>query len=194
MDEIDALNRLLSGHCSREGVRLVDAHGHMQDPGRPGYLDPRWDNGDGAHLNGEGYRRLGMFVASAISDLVVTGTDGAFRILCLGDSITEGYPGHINGREGNRWEPYTALLEAPGVAVTNLGQSGDTTDGMLRRLVIHLGRDGPAPDMCIVLGGTNDLFLGIPPEAVAGTLGRILALCRTRGIVPVAVTVLPVTV
>jgi len=71
-------------------------------------------------------------------------------IVAIGDSITWGFP------DGFSW---THLLEEQlGVEILNAGINGDTLEGMLSRLdqdvLVH------RPDVCIVMGGSNDAFMG----------------------------------
>ncbi|MBF0146252.1 MAG: arylesterase [Magnetococcales bacterium] len=91
-------------------------------------------------------------------------------ILCLGDSLTEGfgvasaysYPSLLQQRLIEHGLP---------IRVLNAGISGDTTQGVLRRLDPLL--DTPVL-MAIVTIGLNDAFMGIPPSAIHRTLERII--------------------
>ncbi|MGQ9582921.1 MAG: GDSL-type esterase/lipase family protein [Thermoplasmatota archaeon] len=184
MEEIVRLNELIRAHCRGEGVRLADAFKVFE--GDDGRLLREYSHGDGGHLNAAGYRRLGEFLSMELVDLLKPGA----TVACLGDSITEGYPGHINGRTGNEWEPYTRYLMRPGVRVLNLGVSGDTTEGMMVRLHRDVSRSGA--DICIVLGGVNDLLGGVPVREVFENLRAMYAELDRYRILPVAVTVLPI--
>lgn len=102
---------------------------------------------------------------------------GAFHVLCLGDSLTEGYT--LNGTE---FSPYTNTLysllsEALSIPVVvyNEGKSGDRVLGpfMHRRLMncIEEAEDADVTfDWVVVMAGINDV--GIPqttaPELYAG--------------------------
>jgi len=185
MDEILALNELIRNHCRGKRVRLVDAYVEFADA--RDHLRKEFSAGDGGHLNGEGYRHMGRFMATSLSDILKPGA----KVACLGDSITEGYPGHFNGQEETRqWEPYTHYLKRPGVKVTNFGLSGDTTEGMTRRFYRDVLRAGPT--ICIIMGGVNDLFGGIPPKEVLEALSALYADSERHQMLPVAVTVLPI--
>lgn len=85
------------------------------------------------------------------------------RILCFGDSLTEGY---YHG--GVKFHPYTLQLanlfkqmtesgEIEEVQLVNKGRSGELVHPeMAKRLPQILKDDGPY-DLVIILGGTNDL-------------------------------------
>lgn len=77
-------------------------------------------------------------------------------VVFLGDSITE----------LSRWHELF-----PGAPVRNRGISGDTTDGVLRRLdQITAGK----PAKVFLLIGTNDLLWDTPEEEIAGNIERIV--------------------
>jgi len=185
MQEIVELNELIKDHCRTNKIRFIDAYSEFADGS--GRLRKEYSYGDGGHLNGAGYRRLGEFIALRVADLLAHDN----MIACLGDSITEGYPGHLNElKKGNRWKPYTAYLERPNVKVLNFGVSGDTTDGMTMRLFRDVLKSRSS--VCITLGGTNDLLGGVPPGEAFQNLAAIYGECERQNILPVAVTVLPV--
>lgn len=89
------------------------------------------------------------------------------RIVCIGDSLTEGY-----GIEKNhRWSDL--LSHDMNIEIINSGISGDTTGGMLARfksMVIDY-----KPSHVIIMGGTNDLSLNISDEQI---ISNILAMTR----------------
>ena len=89
------------------------------------------------------------------------------KIVCMGDSLTEGW------ELGNAL-PYPNLLEqAMQISVVNSGISGDTTGGMLARFkpmaIDH------KPSHLIIMGGTNDLWMGVP---ISNIMANILAMKR----------------
>jgi len=183
------LNEWLKGYCLKNRIQLVDAYPALAD--HEGLLDGRYDSGDGVHLNGEGYMAFGRFVASEVSDLLQPGT----VVACLGDSLTEGYPGHFVGEEeGAQWMPYPFYLEREGVTILNFGRSGDTTFELIRRFHSQVRVHEPAPDICIVHGGANDLFCDIPIDRVEGNLIDIYKCCRRHKMTPIAATLLPVMI
>ena len=84
------------------------------------------------------------------------------KIVCMGDSLTEGYGIPKN----TRW---TSLLEKDyEIDVVNAGISGDTTTGMLsrcERLLIEYN-----PSHLLILGGTNDLWFGLKDEFILSNI------------------------
>jgi lysophospholipase L1-like esterase len=81
-------------------------------------------------------------------------------VVFLGDSITQGWGDDFQGRFA-------------GMKAANRGISGDTTRGMLVRLADDVLAVDPAA--IVILAGTNDIEEGIPPEAVARNLAKIIA-------------------
>lgn len=81
-------------------------------------------------------------------------------VVFLGDSITQGWGEQFRGK-------FT------GMKLANRGISGDTTRGMLIRLkqdVLSLN-----PSAIVMLMGTNDVEVGIAPEAIGRNFQKILA-------------------
>ena len=99
-------------------------------------------------------------------------------ILCLGDSLTEGYglePDHA----------YPAVLEqrlhAEGysrVRVINAGISGSTSASAVRRLEWQLRAN---PDVLILELGANDGLRGVPVEETRKNLTAAIALAQQKG-------------
>jgi len=89
------------------------------------------------------------------------------KIVCIGDSLTEGYGVH----ESKRWT--NLLRDKLDIEIINSGISGDTSAGMLARfneMVIQ-----HKPSHVIIMGGTNDIFLNISDNHI---LSNILAMTR----------------
>jgi acyl-CoA thioesterase-1 len=103
------------------------------------------------------------------------------RILCLGDSLTYGYG-------SQRCCCWTRLVqERTGLTMTNRGVCGDTLSGMRSRLD---GLLGLKPELCIILGGTNDILSGrAPAERDIATLADA---CLSSGVRPVIATPTPI--
>lgn len=81
-------------------------------------------------------------------------------VVFLGDSITQGW--------GNNFRGHFA-----GMKLANRGIGGDTTRGMLIRLdedVLSLN-----PSAVVMLMGTNDIEVGIEPEAIGRNFAKIIA-------------------
>lgn len=89
------------------------------------------------------------------------------KIVCLGDSLTEGF----GVARDERWSDLLAK-ELP-FEFINEGISGDTTGGMLARfdsdVIAH------QPSHLIIMGGTNDLSFNLPDGMI---ISNILAMTR----------------
>jgi len=84
------------------------------------------------------------------------------KILCLGDSLTFGYG-------VSREECWCSLASRlTGHEFQNFGVNGATTGEMLERKL-------PVAERLFVMGGLNDLFMGMRPEI---PLANILAICE----------------
>jgi len=99
-------------------------------------------------------------------------------VLCLGDSLTEGY-----GLEAD--QAYPAVLEqrlhAEGysrVRVINAGISGSTSASAVRRLEWQLRAN---PDVLILELGANDGLRGVPVDETRKNLAAAIALAQEKG-------------
>ncbi|KAL2170631.1 hypothetical protein VTG60DRAFT_4556 [Thermothelomyces hinnuleus] len=110
------------------------------------------------------------------------------RVLCFGDSLTAGY-----SYWGSVHHPYNEMLENmlsmayPDLKITTVedGLSGSTVKHeFLSRMNTQFAApkkkkkqdedpDGKRYDWAIVLGGTNDLAMGFPPEDIFETLKEV---------------------
>ena len=101
---------------------------------------------------------------------------GVRTILMLGDSLTDGYG-------LSRSQAYPAViaqkLRAGGYKfdVINVGVSGDTTAGGLRRIPKYLTRK---IDILVLALGINDAFRGVPVEQIRANLQAIIDRTRAR--------------
>lgn len=96
------------------------------------------------------------------------------KLLCLGDSLTEGYgidTDHV-------W--VNLVAKDLNIEVINTGISGDTTTGMLARcerlLLEH------RPTHIIILGGTNDLWFGLKDEFIISNIQAISRHAKYYGV------------
>lgn len=89
------------------------------------------------------------------------------KIVCLGDSLTEGY----DITKSSRWSDL--LMSDLDVKIINSGIGGDTTAGMLARF--HNMVVSYSPTHVIIMGGTNDIWMKVPNEL---TLSNIMAMTR----------------
>ena len=108
--------------------------------------------------------------ASALLFVGVNSPVHATTILCLGDSLTEGYG-------VKREEAWPSLLEIdlksklPDLKVINAGISGATTASGPSRMKWHLKNISKNPiDLMILALGANDALRGLSPEAAKKNL------------------------
>lgn len=105
------------------------------------------------------------------------------KILCLGDSLTEGF----EIPKKSRW---TNLLESElNISAVNAGISGDTTSGMLarcERLILS-----EQPSHMIILGGTNDLWFGLNDELILSNIHAMSRCCKHYDIAPILGIITP---
>jgi len=112
------------------------------------------------------------------------------NIVCFGDSLTLGYQSPTLRSPSVQNIPYGNYLQewlGDRGRVLVHGVCGETTQDMQLRyqedVLDHL------PQVVIILGGTNDLGLGINSTAIIGNLSFFYEQAQARGILPVAVTV-----
>jgi lysophospholipase L1-like esterase len=98
------------------------------------------------------------------------------RVVFLGDSITDCWP--LN-------------RHFPGKSYANRGVAGQTTRQIVRRMKADVLDF--KPEVLLVLGGTNDLARGVPPETIRQNLAAIGDLAWAQGTRPVFASVLPVS-
>ena len=108
--------------------------------------------------------------------------DDSFRLVCMGDSLTEGY----DIPEETAWP--AILNEISWLEVINSGISGDPTAGMLSRFrFMALDYD---PDLVFIMGGTNDIRLGISDEVILSHMYGMTRFAKYDGI-PCAIGIPP---
>ena len=108
------------------------------------------------------------------------------RIAALGDSITYGYP------DGRSWTEL--LAKELSLNVHNAGINGDTLEGMLFRLESDVL--AYAPDICILMGGSNDVAQGYPLKEMQANATKIKERLEQASIrvlfgVPIPIAVMP---
>ncbi|MDI3534852.1 MAG: acyl-CoA thioesterase [Thermosediminibacterales bacterium] len=89
------------------------------------------------------------------------------KIVCLGDSLTQGY----RVLPSQAWPSIVA--EETNHQIINKGISGDTTSGMLSRLYRDVIDEKPS--RAILMGGSNDLLWEVPMEVIKTNIGGIVA-------------------
>ena len=106
------------------------------------------------------------------------------KMVCLGDSITEGE----DIEKGFRWTSLAA--NALGLEILNCGIGGDTTQGMLARFYPEVVSRKPA--FVLILGGTNDLWWGAEINTILGNIFSIVCQARHHDITPIIGLPLPI--
>ena len=105
---------------------------------------------------------------------IMTGKD---TIVCLGDSITYGFP---FGPDAS-WVALSA--KALGINMINKGANGDTARGMRMRFNRDVTSLNPA--YVIIMGGANDAFMGYTLEKFQDNMTEIVSEAIDNGICPV---------
>jgi len=103
--------------------------------------------------------------------------DGRDKVVCLGDSITYGYP------YGPDLSWVGLCSEAMSLKMINMGINGDTTGQMRVRFKSDVAPLSPA--YVIILGGTNDAWVGVTLDEVQKNMRAIVREAFEMGICPV---------
>ena len=98
-------------------------------------------------------------------------------IVCIGDSITYGYP------YGPEVSWVKLLADRLGIVMINKGVNGDTLTQMACRFQCDVLDNKPA--LVIILGGTNDAFMGVDFENVWSAISLMVKQSFAAGICPV---------
>jgi lysophospholipase L1-like esterase len=106
-------------------------------------------------------------------------------VLCIGDSITYGYP------FGPAWSWVALVGEALQINMINRGINGDSTANMLYRFNRDVVQHNP--DATVIMGGANDAWMGVSLAAVTANFTAMLEKCRQNKILPVLGLPVPVS-
>jgi lysophospholipase L1-like esterase len=136
--------------------------------------------------------------------------------LCLGNSLTAGYPGydpapngiaHGYGNIQSQYEYWLKLLcldhlernlgSIDDEIINNLffvnkGIPGELTSDLLRRIDMDLLNYKPKPNYSIIIGGTNDLGWDIPNENIFENIKKLHTLSRENNIISIGATIPPI--
>jgi lysophospholipase L1-like esterase len=116
------------------------------------------------------------------------------KIVCIGDSITAGWPYIQKDQNGSRTGGYEPLLESIGVysehqiLVLNYGHLGETTIGGVNRIQGIL--DEEKPNIVLLMEGTNDLWF-FSTSTVMYNLATMVDKVLKSGATPVLATITP---
>ena len=118
----------------------------------------------------------------------------------IGNSLTVGYQSPLKGYDWSKPTPYTSylmdmskqLLDDMGnneliVEFHNLGIVGELTEDMLYRFkrdVIDIH-----PNYVIILGGSNDIGMGISPQNITANLVEMYETALEQGVTPISCTI-----
>lgn len=130
-------------------------------------------------------------IKNAVNGLVAANNTINRGVVIFGDSITSNNSSSIQSLDSNYNVGYfivaNTLMGSPFDLIQNAGVGGDTTSDMLSRVqtdVIDLN-----PEICIILGGTNDLLASRAVQLISDDLKVIYEQILKSGITPVICTV-----
>jgi len=117
------------------------------------------------------------------------------NVVCIGDSITGGYPGSLSGidtlssQSTATYSYPNRLSVATGYGVQNVGIGGEITAQMVTRF----DRDVVAlsPNAVVVLSGVNDINTNVSSATIVANITSVLDKAVAAGILPVVVGILP---
>ncbi|MFX1274128.1 MAG: GDSL-type esterase/lipase family protein [Promethearchaeota archaeon] len=135
--------------------------------------------------------------------------------LCLGDSLTAGYPGYnpsydgISQGYGNNNSQYEFWLKQKCIEFMwenegkdlniykelifiNKGIPGELTSDLLARIQVDLISVKPKPDYSIIIGGTNDLGWGRRIEEIFENIKKLHEISRKNDIISIGATIPPI--
>lgn len=136
--------------------------------------------------------------------------------LCLGDSLTAGYPGYspavdgISKGYGNEKSQYEYWLNhycveyleknlgsiedyiIEDLTFVNKGVPGELTRNLLNRIERDLLNYQPKPNYSIIIGGTNDLGWGISEEKITENIKTLHKRSRNADIISIGATIPPI--
>lgn len=113
------------------------------------------------------------------------------RIVALGDSITIGNADLVNQAFGDNSYFQQLIVRSNGMIryVYNAGIAGERTDQMLARIQADV--ISKKPDMCIILGGTNDVSQSIPIATTRSNIEKMITILLDNNILPVLCKLTP---
>lgn len=138
--------------------------------------------------------------------------------LCLGDSLTAGFPGYdpsddgISEGYGNKQSQYEYWLKSlclehfqkkfgllneniiNNLMFVNRGILGELTSDLLRRVNYEILKTKPKPNYTIIIEGTNDLGWGIPIEEIFSNIKELHEISREFDITSIGATIPPIVV
>lgn len=133
--------------------------------------------------------------AISIGDSLTAGlsraSNGVITCIALGGDVVASNQQRTCIGDGQKniggWQP--ALSLALGVDVFNYGNSGEITSTMLSRLSSHMA--STPSKYVLILGGTNDVILGVSQATTLSNLSDMIELVRDAGREPIIGTLPP---
>ncbi len=137
-------------------------------------------------------------------------------VLCLGNSLTAGYPGYSPAIDGvskgygdiksqyEYWLKHYSIeyLEKNlgtmddyilnNLTFVNKGIPGELTRNLLNRIERDVIQYRPKPDYSIIIGGTNDLGWGIAGETIVANIQELHEISRVSDIVSIGANIPPI--
>lgn len=101
-----------------------------------------------------------------VTDLNIIDGGKQMKVVCIGDSLTKGY----GVRETEVW--VSLFKNKQNIEVINEGINGDSTDGMRYRF--HRDVVEYKPTHAIIMGGSNDLIMGLPIDVVISNISSMV--------------------
>jgi len=99
------------------------------------------------------------------------------KIVCIGDSLTEGY----NIEQSYRWS--NLLASELNVDIINCGIGGDSTSGILARFKYDVIDNNPTH--VLIMGGTNDVWYGVDTALIINNIHTMSRHAKHHNIVPI---------
>lgn len=104
---------------------------------------------------------------------------GVTRVLCLGDSLTEGFGLSKDEAWPSQLQELIKAKNGNSVQLINAGVSGSTSASALSRFRWHLRAK---PQILILALGANDGLRGVPVSETQKNLDAVLSLAKEKGI------------
>lgn len=102
------------------------------------------------------------------------------KIVAIGDSLTFGYG-------VNKDDNFVGLLSKNhNYEIVNKGKNGDSTAGILSRFYKDVVEN--KCKLCIIMAGTNDIFLGRKTEYVLDNIMEMVNECKLNNIIPLVLS------
>ena len=124
--------------------------------------------------------------ATETATATTTPKDTTMRVVCFGDSITQGYSGNTS----TAYPTYLpSLIDPTAFTVINSGKGGEATYNGVSRIEDVLAKH--QPKYIIIMEGANDIIQGISPAATSFNLDNMAKKAQAAGAIPIMSTITP---